>query len=80
MKGGGIKMSHLKEKNVNKCVSLLREYIDATALNHQKESAILALNQLQKITAGTDSTDSSNSSNPTDGLLSKCFGRPKADG
>ncbi len=73
-------MSHLKEKNVKKCVSLLREYIDATAPNHQKESAILALNQLQKITAGTDSTGSSNSSNPTDGLRSLCQTRPKGDG
>jgi hypothetical protein len=75
-------MSHLKEKNVNKCLSLLREYIDATELNHQKENAILALNQLQKITAGTDSTGSSDAdtSNSTDGLLSKCFGRPKAEG
>jgi len=75
-------MSHLKEKTVNKCVSLLREYIDATALSHQKESAILALNHLQKITAGKDSTGTSDadSSNSTDGLRSICYGRPRADG
>jgi hypothetical protein len=73
-------MSHLKEKTVNKCVSLLREYIDETSLNNKKENAILALNQLQKITAGTDSTGSPDGGNPPAGLLSKCFGRPKADG
>jgi hypothetical protein len=82
MKGGGIKMGHLKEKTVKKCVSLLREYIDATALNHQKESAILALNQLQKITAGKDSTGSSDAdgSNPTVGPRSICWTKPRSDG
>ena len=47
-------MSHLKKEIVDKCLSLLREYIDETSLSSKKESAILALNQLQKITAGTN--------------------------
>ena len=69
-------MSHLKEKNVKKCFSLLREYIDETPLNNKKENAILALNQLQQITAGTGSQGSSGDSNS---ISSICHGRPLAD-
>jgi len=47
-------MSRLKIENVNKCISLLREYIEETSLENRKEIAILALNQLQTITAGID--------------------------
>lgn len=50
-------MSKLKKENVKKCVSLLREFVEeSSALDNKKERAILALNQLQKITAGTDSS------------------------
>jgi hypothetical protein len=55
------KMSHLKKETVTRCFSLLREYINEASLSSKKESAILALNQLQKITAGTGSQDSGNS-------------------
>jgi len=49
-------MSKLKKENLKKCVSLLREFVEeSAALDNKKERAILALNQLQKITAGTDS-------------------------
>jgi hypothetical protein len=58
-------MSKLKTKNLEKCVSLLREFIDESSLHNKKGAAILALNQLQKIAAGT---------NPTSG----CHGRPMA--
>lgn len=44
-------MSYLKEQNVKTCVTLLREYINTTP-SKSKRVAILALNQLQKITAG----------------------------
>jgi hypothetical protein len=64
------KMSHLKKETVNKCISLLREYIEQTALNNKKEIAGLALNQLQKITAGTGSDDPD--PDPS------CHGRPTA--
>lgn len=48
-------MSKLKQENVKKCVSLLREFVEeSSALDTKKEKAILALNQLQRITAGTD--------------------------
>jgi len=47
-------MKQLKNETVNTCVSLLREYIEKTSLNNKKETAILALNQLHTITAGTD--------------------------
>jgi hypothetical protein len=67
-------MSYLKEKNVNKCFSLLREFIDeAEGLNSKKGVAILALNHLQKITAG-DGGGSSTNSGP------QCDGHPRADG
>ncbi|MGD2090816.1 MAG: hypothetical protein PVH61_31880 [Candidatus Aminicenantes bacterium] len=48
-------MSKLKKENVKKCVSLLREFVEeSSSHDSQKQRAILALNQLQKITAGTD--------------------------
>jgi hypothetical protein len=68
------KMSKLKKENVTKCVSLLREFVEeSSALDSKKERAILALNQLQKITAGTDSA----------GVVGKvftlCIARPRVD-
>jgi hypothetical protein len=50
-------MSHLKKEMANKCIFLLREYIDESPLCGKKETVVLALEQLQKITAGTDSQD-----------------------
>ena len=65
-------MSHLKEKNVEKCFSLLREFIDeAEGLNNKKGIAILALNQLQKIAAG----DGSHGFGETESF---CIDRPRA--
>jgi hypothetical protein len=64
------KMSHLKKETVDKCISLLREYIKETAMNNKKEIAGLALNQLQKITAGTGTEDPD--PDPS------CHGRPTA--
>ncbi len=50
-------MSRLKDENVTKCVSLLREFIEeASAQDGKKGTALLALNHLHKITAGTDLT------------------------
>lgn len=67
-------MSHLKTENVNKCISLLRDYIEETSLNNGKEIAILALNQLQTITAGIDPGNG-----PTAGInLLSCDGKPRA--
>ena len=62
------KMKRLKEQNVNKCFSLLREFIDETSLSSKKGMAVLALNQLQKISAGTGNQDTT----------SGCHGRPMA--
>ena len=61
-------MKRLKEQNVNKCFSLLREFINETPLNSKKEMAVLALNQLQKISAGTGNQ----------GSIPGCHGRPMA--
>ena len=47
-------MSRLKDENVKKCYSLLREFIEeAPSVSGKKGLAVLALSQLQKITAGT---------------------------
>ena len=70
-------MSHLKKEMANKCFSLLREYIDEGSLSSKKEAAVLALDQLQKITAGTVSQDSANNGSTT--LILACVGRPRAD-
>jgi predicted YcjX-like family ATPase len=59
---GGYKMSHIKRESVNKCFSLLREYINETSSqenSNRKKTAILALNQLRKVTAGTMSQENS---------------------
>lgn len=51
-------MSSLKSQHVEACVTLLREFIDGvpeTANTARKKNhAILALNQLQCVTAGSD--------------------------
>ncbi len=73
-------MSKLKTQNLKKCFSLLREFIDESSQSNKKGIAMLALNQLQKITAGTDSTGSSDGSNPTDGPRSICYTKPRGDG
>jgi hypothetical protein len=67
-------MSKLKKENVTKCVSLLREFVEeSSALDNKKERAILALNQLQKITAGTDSAGVAGK------VPSLCIARPRLD-
>ncbi|UCH93931.1 MAG: hypothetical protein JSV88_27195 [Candidatus Aminicenantes bacterium] len=67
-------MSELKKENVKKCVSLLRAFVEeSSALDNQKQRAILALNQLQKITAGTDSVIASGD------VFFLCLGRPRID-
>ena len=65
-------MSHLKKEMANKCFSLLREYIDETPLSSKKEAAVLALDQLQKITAGTYSQDSDNNGSTVVTLSCSC--------
>ncbi|MCK4763514.1 MAG: hypothetical protein KAW12_15045 [Candidatus Aminicenantes bacterium] len=66
-------MSSLQEKNLQKCISLLREFVEESpALAEKKGTAALALNQLQKITAGTG-----NDSAALDTVLG-CYPRPRA--
>ena len=68
-------MSRLKEKNSKKCLLVLRQFIDnADAVGEGKDAAVLALNHLQAITAG--------SSGPEFSGLSKsplCIGKPLAN-
>ena len=48
-------MSRLKTENLTQCFSLLREFIDESSeSNNKKGLAIMALEHLQKITAGKD--------------------------
>jgi hypothetical protein len=70
------KMRRLKEQNVNKCFSLLREFINETSLSSKREMAVLALNQLQKISAGTGDGDGNGNGDQVD--TSGCHGRPMA--
>lgn len=69
-------MSHLKKEMANKCFSLLREYIDEAPLSSKREAAVLALEQLQKITAGTHSQNSINSGSNT--VMLDCAHKPRA--
>jgi hypothetical protein len=62
-------MSHLKSDTLKRCFSLLREYVEeSTAQDHKKGTAIMTLNQLQKIIAGTDGE--------ADVTVRSCTGRP----
>ncbi len=64
-------MSKLKVENSKKCLSILRQFIEETpSLGKNKDMAILAINQLQKITAGTDIV--------LTGTDFTCTGRPRA--
>jgi hypothetical protein len=48
-------MGRLKVENLNKCVSLLREFVDESSeANNKKGIAKLALEQLERITAGIE--------------------------
>ncbi len=48
-------MSKLKVENSKKCLSILRQFVEETSSpGKNKNLAILAINHLQKITAGTD--------------------------
>lgn len=46
-------MAQLRTENIEKCVSLLKEFFHQPQ-SQNKDRAILALEQLQRITAGTD--------------------------
>ncbi|NIM16046.1 MAG: hypothetical protein GTO45_28935, partial [Candidatus Aminicenantes bacterium] len=60
-------MSRLKIEDSKTCFSVLREFIDdAPLLGSKKERAMLALEQLQKITAGTGSPNDPGSVNGND--------------
>jgi hypothetical protein len=82
-------MAHLKNETVSKCFSLLRQFIDETpGRRNRRGAAVLALEQLQRVTAGT--TQESNpvcidipraDGNPGDGEFdSVCIDIPRADG
>ena len=75
-------MSNLKKENVTKCFSLLREFIDAVDQQDSKKGiAVLALNQLQNITAGKGGSDDSDVPLPPElqpQLESTCTDKPRA--
>jgi hypothetical protein len=68
------KMNHLKNENINHCLSLLREYVINTRRGNKTGAAILALEHLQKITAGQDQ------SMRTEGYDLACNGSPRING
>jgi hypothetical protein len=61
-------MSYLKSKNAERCIGLIREFVEGTP-EGKKETAILALDQLQKICAGDDSSSE-------ESIYASCMGRP----
>jgi hypothetical protein len=63
-------MSYLKKDNIDKCFSLLREYIESTPSGKNKGGAVLALDQLHNITAGSAGGPANSS----------CNDRPRANG
>jgi len=64
-------MSQLKVENSKKCLSTLRQFINETSSpGKSKKMAVLAINHLQKITAGTDII--------LTGTDFTCTGRPRA--
>lgn len=64
-------MSKLKVEDSKKCLSILRQFIEeTTSPGKSKKMAVLALAQLQKITAGTDIV--------LKGTDFTCTGRPRA--
>lgn len=65
-------MSRLTKENMNQCFSLIEQYITGESNTNSKESAILALQQLQKITAGV--------SPKIFEVIFSCNGRPRANG
>lgn len=74
-------MSHLKDETVTMCISLLREFINQTpGMENTKGVAVLALNQLHRITGGTDTGDPIDGSEPPLFTEIICEGHPRADG
>ena len=69
-------MSRLKDENLEKCFSLLREYISGELREDRESEAILALEHLREITAGTGG-GTENIDIPT-GSEPLCHGRPRA--
>ena len=59
-------MAKLKNQSITKCLSILKGYIDGST-PADREAAILALEHLQNISAGTDQVNMF------------CFDLPKAD-
>jgi hypothetical protein len=53
-------MSKLKSENLEKCLSILRGFIDESQQDGKKGIAVLALDQLQRITAGDGGGGSTN--------------------
>lgn len=73
-------MKTLTSDNVNKCVSLLKEFIDeAQGVGLNKGNARLALDQLQNITAGIKKAKSSDTIMPSVETDVYCFSRPRAE-
>lgn len=46
-------MKRLRDESQKKCFSILREFIKGTPPDERKGAAVLALDQLQRVTAGT---------------------------
>jgi hypothetical protein len=62
-------MNRLKKENIDKCLSLLKEFIEKSSEEDQKKGiAMLAIDQLSKINAGAETVGGP-----------QCKGHPRAD-
>lgn len=74
-------MSRLKDESVKKCFDLLREFIDEPSMGDSKRGiAVLALNHLQKITAGASLDDPASGGDASLGQDPNCVELPRIDG
>lgn len=74
-------MAKLKNENVKQCVSILKGFIDGSAAV-DKNKAVLALEQLKRVTAGIDIGGPICISKPlANGSIkySACLSKPRAD-
>lgn len=76
-------MAKLKAENVSKCVSILKEFI-AGSSSADKQQAILALEQLHNITAGSFAGDpgciGKPRANSLEAVPGYCISRPRIEG
>jgi hypothetical protein len=74
-------MGKLRTKKTKECFSLLKNFIEEVSSSDEKGNrAMLALNHLRKITAGTDPRNNPENTLNSSIIGGNCTGRPRIDG